>query len=209
MTVGRPAESPSHFPGGRARVLIACGIYQDELEHVLASIEAPELKIIWLEAGLDNNLEMLEAKLAEAISETRAAGGSDLRLLFGRACLPHMAEFAQRQGVTTLAAKNCIAAMIGDERKLELEKDRTMVVTPAWVRKMWLDPGGVKSILGWTETDFRINLGRYDRILVLDTGLHPLTDEEILEAFDLIEVPLEFEPCDLGLFRDNCLNFLA
>ena len=192
-----------------SKVVIACGIYQDELEHVLASIEAPDLKIIWLESGLDNNLEMLEAKLDETISESLAAGVTGLSLLFGRACLPHMAEFAARRGVTTLSAKNCIAALIGDERKLELEKDKTMVVTPAWVRKMWLDPGGVKTILGWTETDFRINLGRYDRILVLDTGLNPLTDDEILEAFDLIQVPLEFEPCDLALFRDNCLAFLA
>jgi len=192
-----------------SRILIACGIYQDELAHVLASIDIPDLKIIWLEAGLDNNLEMLEAKLDEAISESRAAGETSLRLMFGRACLPHMAEFAEQRGVTTLSAKNCIAALIGDERKLELEKDRTMVITPAWVRKMWLDPAGVKTILGWTETDFRINLGRYDRLLILDTGLNPLTDDEILEAFDLIQVPLEFEPCDLELFRTNCLSFLA
>lgn len=192
----------------RKRIIIACGIYQDELEHVLASADIDDLEIIWLEAGLDNNLEMLEAKLDEAIAENRTAG-VDLRLLFGQACLPHMVDFARERGVSTLAAKNCIAAMIGDTRKLELEKDRTMVITPAWVRKMWLEPGGVKSILGWTETDFRINLGRYDRILVLDTGLNPLTDDEILETFDLIQVPLEFEPCDLDHFRENCLAFLA
>ena len=191
----------------KEKVLIACGIYQDELEHILSSIDGGEIKIVWLEAGLDNNLEMLEAKLDEAISENRA--GSDLRLMFGRACLPHMPEFAAKREVTTLSAKNCIAALIGDERKLELEKNRTMVVTPAWVRKMWLDPNGVKAILGWTETDFRINLGRYDRILILDTGLNPLTDDEILEAFDLIQVPLEFEACDLDHFRNNCLSFLA
>ena len=188
------------------RVLIACGIYRDELEQILPGLDAYELKIIWLESGLDNNLEMLEAKLDEAISENRDAG---LRLMFGRACLPHMDEFAEKRGVSTLSAKNCVAAMIGDARKLELEQDRTMVVTPAWVRQMWLDPGGVKAILGWTETDFRINLGRYDRILILDTGVRPLSDDEILEAFDLIQVPLDFEPCDLDHFRENCLAFLA
>lgn len=166
------------------------------------------MEIIWLESGLDNNLEMLEAKLDEVISANSGAG-TDLRLLFGRACLPHMVEFAQARGVTTLAAKNCISAMIGDERKLDLEKDKTMVVTPAWVRQMWLDPNGVKSILGWTETDFRINLGRYDRILILDTGLNPLTEDEILEAFDLIQVPLDFQPCDLDHFRENLTAFLA
>ena len=190
------------------QVLVACGIYKDELEHLLVTIDSCEMEIIWLESGLDNNLEMLEAKLDEAISANSGAG-IDLRLLFGRACLPHMAEFAQARGVTTLASKNCVAAMIGDERKLELEKDKTMVVTPAWVRQMWLSPGGVKAVLGWTETDFRINLGRYDRILILDTGIKPLTDEEVLEAFDLIQVPLDFEPCDLDHFRENLMAFLA
>ena len=190
------------------RVLIACGIYKDELEHVLSSIGDYDLRIVWLGSGLDNNLELLEAKLDQAISENRS-DGVDIRLMFGRACLPHMAEFARAKGVTTLAAKNCIAAMIGDERKLELEQDKTMVVTPAWVRQMWLAPDGVKAILGWTETDFRINLGRYDRILILDTGLNPLTDDEVLEAYDLIQVPLDFETCDLNHFRDNFLAFLA
>ena len=188
--------------------MVACGIYRDELEHLLASLDSYEVDIIWLESGLDNNLEMLEAKLDEAITANSAAG-TDLRLLFGRACLPHMAEFARARSVSTLTAKNCVAAMIGDERKLELEQDQTMVVTPAWVRQMWLDPGGVKSILGWTETDFRINLGRYDRILILDTGLNPLSEEEILEAFDLIQVPLDVEPCDLDHFRENLTAFLA
>jgi hypothetical protein len=44
-------------------------------------------------------------------------------------------------------------------------------------------------MLGWDNTDFRINFGRYDRILVLDPGFEPVTDEELLEAFDLWRCP--------------------
>jgi len=43
------------------RVLIACGIFRDELEHVLGSIDGYDLRVIWLGSGLDNNLELLEA----------------------------------------------------------------------------------------------------------------------------------------------------
>ncbi|UQZ90599.1 hypothetical protein C4J81_15850 [Deltaproteobacteria bacterium Smac51] len=121
--------------------MIACGIYQDELEHVLAA-NGCHREIVWLDAGLDNNLEMLEAKLDEVIARQRDDGKTDVRLMFGCSCLPHMADFAKNRQVAVMPAKNCIAAMIGDGRKLELEKDKTMVVTPAWVRKMWLAPDG-------------------------------------------------------------------
>ena len=191
------------------RTLIACGIYQDEVERILSTADQYDVELIWLSAGLDNNLSLLESTLSRAITENQTRAGNGLRLMFGRACLPNMTEFAAGHNIATLPDKNCIAALLGDQRKLELEKDKTMVVTPAWVRKMWLEPEGVKSILGWTEVDFRINLGRFDRILVLDAGLNSLSDEEILEAFDLIQVPFEFEPCDLSRFQKVFLDFLA
>jgi hypothetical protein len=37
------------------------------------------------------------------------------------------------------------------------------------------------------------NLGRYDRILLLDPGIDPLSDEEILMFFDLTRIPIEIE----------------
>jgi hypothetical protein len=55
--------------------------------------------------------------------------------------------------------------------------------------------------LGWSEVDVRINLGRYERILVIDPGLEPLTDEETLVFFDLVQVPVEIKKIDLSVFR--------
>lgn len=71
--------------------------------------------------------------------------------------------------------KNCIESCLG-ERIKELEKNRTMIMTPGWVRS-W--PVMMKA-LGWKEVDLRINLGRYDRILIIDHIIHPLTEEEVL-----------------------------
>ncbi len=87
----------------------------------------------------------------------------------------------------------------------ELEQNHTMVMTPSWVR-LW--PESMKRLLGWTEVDFRINLGRYERILVLDPGLVPLTDEEILEFFDLVQVPVEVEPLSLDHFHRVLMQLL-
>jgi hypothetical protein len=56
--------------------------------------------------------------------------------------------------------------------------------------------------LGWNEVDVRINLGRYERILIVDAGIEPLTDEETLSFFDLVQVPVEIGKIDLSIFRD-------
>jgi hypothetical protein len=56
--------------------------------------------------------------------------------------------------------------------------------------------------------DMRQNLGRYDRILILDFGLESFTDEEILYAYDLMGVVLEFEKCSLDCFKNLILDFL-
>jgi hypothetical protein len=63
--------------------------------------------------------------------------------------------------------------------------------------------------LGWNEVDVRINLGRYERILVIDAGIDPLTDEEILWFFDLVQVPLEIKKIDLSILRDLLSRLLG
>ena len=54
-----------------------------------------------------------------------------------------------------------------------------------------------------------MNLGRYARILVIDPGLNSLSDEEVLDFFDLVQVPVEIVPLDLGLFRDTVASLLG
>ena len=51
-----------------------------------------------------------------------------------------------------------------------------------------------------------MNLGRYERLVVLDAGLAPLTDEETLEAFDLTGVVIETERVDLGRLMSEFLR---
>jgi hypothetical protein len=53
----------------------------------------------------------------------------------------------------------------------------------------------------WTIVDARINFGYYDRLLLLEYESSPFTDEEILEFYDLIQVPIEFEKVSLNYFQ--------
>ncbi|MDR1656869.1 MAG: DUF1638 domain-containing protein [Deltaproteobacteria bacterium] len=187
--------------------IIGCDIFREELEWVLA--RHPELNVtpVWLKAGLHNDLTLLENTLTQALDRLDSA--DDLRLALGYGCLPHMPEIASRKGLPLLSVRNCMEAILGLEKLRELEQNRTMVITPSWLRKTWFAPDGLRAMLGWDNTDFRVNFGRYDRILILDPGFKPITDEELLEAFEIIEVPLEIKPLSLDNFENFVTAFLS
>lgn len=185
-------------------ILIGCSIFQEEIEHLLKQ-QCPNLTIDWQEVGLHDNIEKLEETLNSRLEAARQSGAK-AAILYGWACLPEMKKFAQSRGVKHLGAKNCLAALVGDEKLKEMEQNRTLVASPGWLRKMWLGRAGTAT--GWTADDFRMQFGRYDRILVLDPGLQPLSDEEIITCFDLVQVPIETLACDLDYFKSLVKDLL-
>ena len=187
------------------KIIIGCGIFQEEVERIAAE-EKLSLITDWREAGLHDNIERLEEDLGAAIAAHRQAGEQNTVLLYGYGCLPEMKAFAAQRGLAVLPVQNCLAALVGDAKLRELEQNRTLVASTGWVRKMWL--GRCETALDWKADDFRMQFGRYDRILVLDTGLSPLSDEEIITCFDLVQVPIEVQDCDLEHFRRVFLNLI-
>jgi|GEM_PF-977111 len=193
------------------RIIIACDILRSEMEYVLKDNRKYQAEFIWLGAGLHNNLEVFEERLESTWSDLPEdfRSAPELRLMIGQGCLPGLTEWAAPRKARLMPTKNCLTALLGEDQLRELEQDRTMVVTPSWLRRNWFAEEGLRSLLGWDDTDFRINFGRYDRILVLDSGLESLSDEEILAAFSVIEVPLETAPLSLDRFQSFFENFLA
>jgi hypothetical protein len=184
----------------KSQILIACGIFADELESVIP--RRADLEVIWIDAALHADIARLEVELGEALARAKTSA-ADIRILLGHGCQPEMSQIVGKYGAKILSVKNCIEAFVG-ERIKELEKNRTMIMTPGWVRA-WQS---MMKALGWNEVDVRINLGRYDRILILDPMIHPLTEEEILNFFDLCQVPVEIEPLDLSHFKHLLEEFL-
>ena len=70
-------------------------------------------------------------------------------------------------------------------------------MTPSWIRMI------NQSIADgqWSVTDARVNLGWYNKILILDTGVDPLDDEQIMEFYDLTQVEIDILPVDLKHFK--------
>ncbi|MDR1164492.1 MAG: DUF1638 domain-containing protein [Deltaproteobacteria bacterium] len=195
----------------KRRVLIYCGIFDDELAQALEPLrEEYEILSLRLKPGYHCLIEELEAQLEKALQSDLIRDKSEARLFIGSACLPNMKEFAARHGAKLLPTENCLTAMVGRAKLLELERNKTMVATPAWIRKMFLDAEGVMDFMRWDETDFRINFGRYERVLVLETTAYP-SDEEILRTFELFggNAVIEPLPCSLDSFNEMVREFMA
>ena len=174
--------------------IIACRIFENELTAVLDEDELP--KIHWIEAALHADPAKMESAISQTLSE-KIAPGSGICFLFGNGCHPDMPDITRKCHAGLPLEKNCIHAFLGPEQTKELEKNRTMVITPGWL-DAWQ---GIMSAMGWDEVDVRINMGLYDRILLLDPGLVPIDDEALILFYDLVQVPVEIMEISLDYFK--------
>jgi hypothetical protein len=114
-----------------------------------------------------------------------------------------MCHIINSHGGKILGAKNCVEALCKESMN-DLTKNRTMVITPGWVRFF----PNMMATAGWDEVDIRQNFGVYDRFLLMDTGINPLSEEEILEFYDRTQVPVEIQQIDLEHFRAKLMEVL-
>lgn len=178
------------------KALIACEIFKHELAQVL--VPRNEIDIYWLDAALHADAKRMKIELEGAIAKVMGTAHGGIHLLFGNGCHPDLCNIAEGCGARVPGVNNCIQAIIGPDETKRLEANRTMVVTPAWITA-W---PSIMAGLGWDEVDVRINMGRYDRIVLLDSGVVPITDEIILSFYDLVQVPIELEQVNLEYFRN-------
>lgn len=184
--------------------LIACPIFQKELEWALAELQLSP-RINYMHYTIHTNPLKMEEQLREGIDKASSTNG-EVRFLVGKHCkgIRDISEVVEDCGGKIPQARNCIDILIGEELTKELQKTRTTLMTPAWIRMI---SQSIKEGQ-WSTTDARLNLGWYDKILILDTGVDPLSDEQIMEFYDLIQVEIDLLAVDLKHFKELLLNLL-
>lgn len=153
--------------------------------------------MVWLQAVLHTDIDRLKAEIDAVLSDVRDRRQRRAYVLYGSSCLPDAKELFYQHGAQGFAACNCIEAFLGQEERRRYEAEGCFIMTPDWVR-CW---PAITAALGWDAVDMRINLGRYAKIVVLDAGLHPLTDEEVIDFFDLTGLFVETVPLSLDHFK--------
>lgn len=169
--------------------IVACEIFRKELERVAPACADGA---VWLPAGLHVDLD----QLGEALR--RAVAGNEATLCLYGACHPDIDGLASGSGGCRLPGKDCVAAFIDEGQRKAFENARAFVMTPGWLRH-WRDI--FQRGLHWDNTDARQNFGFYDVVVLLDFGIEPLDEMEILEFFEFTGTPVEVVPASLDHFR--------
>ncbi|WP_371373156.1 DUF1638 domain-containing protein [Sporomusa aerivorans] len=181
---------------------LGCGIYQPELEQVLAKIKEEklfecELTVNYLPINLHIDLKKLKTAVLEALAATEA---DRIILLYGSKCHPEFDMFLQDYPVTRFEQSNCIELIMGDAIQGGGMDSKTFYLTSGWILK-WrelFDPGW-----GVDEVAMRQSFACYDRIVFADSGICEISDEQQLEFFEYARVPIEVQPGGLDYFKDN------
>ena len=189
--------------------IVACGIFQLELERVLEEIKeewasaVDEFSVTYVASALHVDLDKLKNGITEALDRVTE---EKIVLFYGSMCHHEVSEFTEKYHVIRPQHRNCIELILGKERQKELEASaRIFYLTPGWLRN-WENI--FRQGQGWDEIDARQNFGFYDKILLLDTGVSEFNDEDILEFYEYTQVPIEIESVGLDVFKEHVAESL-
>ncbi|GHV83473.1 hypothetical protein AGMMS50212_08130 [Spirochaetia bacterium] len=190
--------------------ILSCGIFQWELEKILPQLKeklGEEISAKFLPPGLD----VSEPKLEAAINEGLASfNNRKTALLYGSMCHTNMAEVAKASGSIYPKPANCVAILLGPEKKQEMDAQGNFYYLTSGGLRLWREI--YKQGHGWDDADARVNFGSFEKIVVLDTGVIEIPDEELFEFFEFTQVPVEVEKISLDHFEavvfDMCQKLL-
>ena len=184
------------------RCIIACPIFKDELNAVLPS--GMEGRIHFMDRRIHNDAKCMYQELQKAASSLTHC---DISILVGHDCYSDISisDFAKSINARLPAEKNCIEAILGAEKTETLQRNRTTIHTRGWM-EMISQSAADDPI---TKDSIRIELGHFDRILLVDYGIKPFSDEEILTYYDLVQVPIDVQTVQLNYFETVIGKLLA
>jgi len=167
--------------------IVGCSVFRTELEHVFGDTLAVE----WLPSRLD----VVPGELDKALSQA-LAGSHGAACLYG-ACSPDIDALLAEHGGRRLPVRNCVEVFLSPEERAAFG-DHAFIITATILRE-WR--AIYQDALGWDEIDGRINFGMYEVIVLLDFGLEPIDDIDVLELFDFTQTPIDIVPASLERFR--------
>lgn len=178
--------------GSLRTAIVVCGILKEEIVAVLRQAGL-DLPVFPLAPAPCVDYAVLRRQLDGALRRA-AAVADDILVVIGR-CQPDLEAITARYGARRLDMHDCFEALLGREERRRLDREANTFYTLATWLPHWRR--AFAEGMRWDEVDARQTFGHYERILLLDTGLHPMADEQILEFFDYTGVPIEMRPVTL------------
>lgn len=188
--------------------LLACGIFQPELDRVLEQIRAKglfdgDIAVTYLPVGLHVDFGLLKEAVVKALDSLT---GERVVLLYGARCHPQFDEWLQDYSLVRFEQANCIELILGERMKEIDHASRTFYLTTGWLLK-WREI--FDQVFGQDTVAARQSFGYNDRVLFLDAGVCEITDEQVLDFFEFTQVPVEIEQISLDVFQANLMAVLT
>jgi hypothetical protein len=183
---------------------LSCGIYQPELDAILAEIRKEglldcELAVIYLQANLHVDFNRLKEGILKALDDIVA---DRIILLYGSKCHPHFHEFLQERQLVRFEQSNCIELILG-ERMREIDRlAKTIYLTPGWVMN-WHTFFDLKR--DSDEAAVKHSFSSFDQLLFADTGACEISEKKINEISQYTGLPSRIEKVGLGVFKSNIM----
>ena len=188
--------------------ILSCGIFQQELEKIIPEIKKElrldAIEINYLPAVLHSDNNELEKGIKAGMS---AFDGKKFMLLYGNLCHPRLSEMTEKRGVFNADTKNCIELILSPERKKELDKTGNIIYfTSGWLT--WWRAIFHRE-LEYNGENPHIILENCDKIIMLDTGVGGIDEEELLRFYDCVQIPIEVIPIDLDYFKNTIIKTIT
>ncbi|MBS4025081.1 MAG: DUF1638 domain-containing protein [Clostridia bacterium] len=184
--------------------LVTCGIYERELKEIIKKNEElfSGIEPVFLAPALHVDLNALEQELNKFFNKEFTG-----MVLYGSSCLPELKEMCCAQSCPLPDGKDCAQVIAGKDLLNELsQSSKDFYLTPGWLEHY---EAIFKEGLGWDTIDARQNFGFYDRVVLLDTGVRPIDDLEILEFYEYSQVIVEIVPISLNHFEKCLIQLLT
>jgi hypothetical protein len=185
--------------------ILSCGIFRFELEKLLPEIREElgidDIQAEFLPPALDVNAGLLEESVAGKL-EARQNGKNVL--LYGSMCHTEWGRITEKSGAVYPKASNCVEILFSPERKKESDSSANVYYLTMGGLKLWKEI--YRQGHGWDSADARVNFGYFEKIVVLDTGIFEITDEELFEFFEYTQIPVEVMKISTDYFKSLVLD---
>jgi hypothetical protein len=175
--------------------IVSCGIFMSELNKIIPSLrremrmKGHEIKVDFLSPGLHIDSNKMET---EVIKNLESKKGTKILLLYGRMCHTKLVSIAKGYNAAVPTEKNCIELLLGPEKKKALDgSGHIFYLTAGWLqcwREMFQD---------------RTAITPCDKMVMLDTGENLISEEELLDFYDFMQVPIETVGISLDDFKSK------
>ena len=172
--------------------ILACSVFEPELEKVLSDIENKKLfedniKVTYLHFGLHTNLDKLEKDVTDSLDKLTLEYDKVI-VLYGSKCHYRFFEFLKKY----------------DNKVIEsYVEGKDIYLTSGWVEKF----DELNKFSNAVDNYDRLNqFGMYENAIIGDTGVIEITDDMIFELYEKIQVPVEVEPVDINIFENLIMD---